>query len=55
MTKHWIKINKEQLKRFKKIEAVFNTSVSPLDSDEEIKYRLEQAEIIKKGIKAYEN
>jgi hypothetical protein len=47
ITKHWMKISDKQLTRFKSVNAVFNTSLSGLDSDAEIKYRVKQIERIK--------
>lgn len=53
VTKHWVKMTYEQMVRFRKIGAVINTSVSPLDTQDEIKHRLMQAYVIKKiGIKS---
>jgi len=49
VTKHWLQITSEQIKRLKKLNAVINTSISPLDTTEEIEYRLEQAERMKKN------
>jgi hypothetical protein len=47
ITKHWIEISEKQLLRLKKIGAVFNTSVSALDTEKEIKHRTKQIERIK--------
>jgi hypothetical protein len=41
VTKHWINLNDNQITRLKKIGSVVNTSISPLDSKDEIKYRLD--------------
>lgn len=42
ITKHWIEVPEYILGRFKKTNAVFNTSTSPLDSKREIAYRIKQ-------------
>lgn len=42
ITKHWIALTDNQLERLKPLNAVFNTSVSGLDSDDELKHRIEQ-------------
>ena len=42
VTKHWIKIHDDLLPKLRMAKVVFNTSISPLDSDEEIKHRLQQ-------------
>lgn len=42
VTKHWIKIPEEYLSRLKKTTAVVNTSISALDTEQEIKHRLRQ-------------
>lgn len=47
ITKHWVKISNEQLVRFKNVGSVFNTSLSGIDTDAEIKYRVKQIERIK--------
>jgi hypothetical protein len=47
VTKHWQEISEKQLLRFKKIGAVFNTSVSALDTDSEIQQRTAQIKRIK--------
>lgn len=47
ITKHWIKLTDEQLARFNNLGAVFNTSLSGMDTDAEIKYRVKQIERIK--------
>jgi len=53
VTKHWFKMSDGQAERLKKVNAVINTSVSPLDTEEEIEERLEQSDRIKKvGIKS---
>jgi hypothetical protein len=53
ITKHWIKLTDNQIKRFKLIGAVFNTSVSGLDSDAQIKYRVNQINRLKNaGLKS---
>ena len=42
VTKHWVSASDEQLLRLKAAGVVFNTSLSALDTDEEIEYRLLQ-------------
>lgn len=42
VTKHWITLTDEHIVRFKNLSAVFNTSTSGLDTDEEIAYRVSQ-------------
>jgi hypothetical protein len=42
VTKHWIPIQDKELKRLQKAKATVNTSVSALDTDEELSHRLEQ-------------
>jgi hypothetical protein len=44
VTKHWIPVSDEQLVGFRKCGAVFNTSTSGMDSDDEIQYRVSQAQ-----------
>jgi hypothetical protein len=48
VTKHWIPISDKLLFKLKNKNVVFNTSISPLDTIEEIKYRLYQFNRIKK-------
>ena len=40
VTKHWNKMSNDHAKQLKKCNAVVNTSISPLDTKEEIKYRI---------------
>lgn len=42
ITKHWIELTDEHVEIFRKLSAVINTSVSGMDTDSEIKYRVEQ-------------
>ena len=42
ITKHWIPLADDHIARFAKVGAVFNTSVSGLDSDAQIKHRVAQ-------------
>ncbi len=49
ITKHWIPLSDAQILRFAKIGAVFNTSVSGLDTDAQTKYRVAQIERLKKA------
>jgi len=42
VTKHWIELQNDHLLRLKKIFAVINTSVSGMDTDDEINYRARQ-------------
>jgi len=46
ITKHWEPASKNQLLKLKELHAVFNTSISGIDSDYEIDDRLTQAERI---------
>jgi hypothetical protein len=41
VTKHWIAPSDDHISRLKKLKAVINTSTSGMDSDDEIKYRIE--------------
>lgn len=53
ITKHWIKIDDSLLGRLARINSVVNTSISPLDSEDEIEHRLQQHFRVKSfGIKA---
>jgi len=53
VTKHWIALANNHLESIKNIDAVINTSISPLDTKEERKYRLEQFKRLKDfGIKS---
>lgn len=47
ITKHWIKLDDSHLSRFKALSAVINTSVSALDTQQELKHRLRQIERIR--------
>ena len=42
ITKHWIEISDSQIERLKKLSAVFNTSVSGMDTDAEITHIVRQ-------------
>lgn len=42
ITKHWLAMPEDILARIKKTGAVFNTSISSLDTEDEISHRLEQ-------------
>jgi hypothetical protein len=42
VSKHWVSLQSDQIKKLKQLNAVFNVSTSGLDSDDEIKYRVEQ-------------
>jgi hypothetical protein len=44
ITKHWIELTDDQLTQFKRSGAVFNTSTSGLDTEDEIRYRVSQIE-----------
>jgi hypothetical protein len=53
ITKHWVTIPVAYIDRFKKCGTVFNTSISALDTDDEIEHRLEQFNRLKKhGIRS---
>lgn len=47
VTKHWEALTDEQLIELKSLSVVFNTSTSGMDSDNEIKYRVNQINRIK--------
>lgn len=49
VTKHWVKLNYNEIQKLKNLGAVINTSISPLDTMEEIEHRLKQADRIKKN------
>ena len=40
VTKHWVELSEKQIKKMKINNVVINTSISPLDSEKEIDYRL---------------
>lgn len=42
VTKHWIKVPDDLLGRFKSCGVIFNTSISALDTEQEIKHRTKQ-------------
>lgn len=42
ITKHWVEVPSKLISRFKGVGAVFNTSISPLDTKTEIDHRLYQ-------------
>lgn len=53
VTKHWIELTDDKLNEFKNLKVVINTSTSGLDTDDEIKYRVDQFNRIKDfGIKS---
>jgi len=53
ITKHWITLTDNQLDKLKDLGAVVNTSVSALDTEEELNHRIEQIGRIKyAGIKS---
>ena len=53
VTKHWFSLTNNNIKSLRRFKAVINTSISPLDTKDEIKHRLNQAYRIKKdGIKS---
>ena len=47
VTKHWLTIPDEYLDRLARLKVIINTSISPLDSDDEREYRLNQFNRIK--------
>lgn len=49
ITKHWIPLSDAQIERFKSVGAVFNTSVSGLDTDAQLKYRVAQINRLKQA------
>jgi len=53
VTKHWVKIKDSHLKSLARLGAIFNTSVSGMDSDSEILHRTAQFDRVKDaGIKS---
>lgn len=52
ITKHWKKMHERQVDEFSELPVVFNTSISALDSNEQIAYRLKQYERIAKKSKS---
>lgn len=53
ITKHWNALTNAQIKIFIKVGAIFNTSTSGLDADEEIEHRIEQMDRLESaGIKS---
>lgn len=53
VTKHWVEIPEYLLTKFRQVGAVFNTSISALDTKQEIEYRLHQFKRLKYfGIKS---
>lgn len=53
ITKHWQKLSDDHIARLHKVGAVINTSVSGLDTPQELKHRLKQIERIRSaGIKS---
>lgn len=49
ITKHWYQLSDDQIARFRVVNAVFNTSISALDTDSEIDYRLSQIRRLNDG------
>jgi len=47
VTKHWISASDKQLRRLAAVGAVFNTSTSGMDTEEEMAHRVEQIERVK--------
>jgi hypothetical protein len=47
VSKHWVKLNEDQLNALKKCNVIINTSTSPLDTSSEREYRLEEFKRIK--------
>ena len=47
ITKHWIPLSDDHIARLKKVGAVVNTSVSGLDTDAQLKYRVAQINRLK--------
>jgi len=47
ITKHWIELTDNQILELRRLNATINTSTSGMDSDEEIKYRIQQRDRIK--------
>lgn len=53
ITKHWQKLTDDHIARLKDCNAVINTSVSALDTEQELRHRLKQIERIRKaGLKS---
>lgn len=53
ITKHWLALSENQLEILKRLGAVINTSTSGMDTDTELKHRIEQLERIRfYGIKS---
>jgi hypothetical protein len=53
ITKHWETLSDAQIKRLKAVSAVINTSVSAMDTDDELGYRIRQIERLKHhGVKS---
>lgn len=48
ITKHWIELTDKQMEEFGKLGVIINTSLSALDTKEQIEYRLKQYERYKK-------
>lgn len=48
ITKHWIPLTDEEMKHLGEYKVIINTSISPLDTAEQVKYRLEQYNRYKK-------
>lgn len=47
ITKHWVKLSDAQIFRLKQVSAVVNTSISALDTDSELTYRIRQISRLK--------
>ena len=52
ITKHWTNLTESKLKELKKYDLCINTSISALDTKEQIKHRLKQYNILKKYCKS---
>lgn len=53
ITKHWQKLTDDHIERLKECNTVINTSVSALDTEQELRHRLKQIERIRKaGVKS---
>lgn len=49
ITKHWLPMEDWHIEKLRRLGAVVNTSTSGLDTDDEIKYRVEQIRRLKEG------
>jgi len=52
ITRHWKKLNKQQLERLKKLNVCINTSISPIDDETQLNKNIEQYEILKNYCKS---